>query len=101
MGFATFQASMSTLPKQSFKQRLPQWRHTLRSFSLDCSRTVSPRPLPSRRSNRLVDQEARKRAALVVGPISRPQGFFPQPNPLLHLDVSAELQLDAPLGFVP
>jgi hypothetical protein len=101
MGSATFRASNSTLPKQGFERRSPQWRHTLRSLSPDCSRTVSPRPgtfSPFRRAR--ATGATRKHATPAAGPISRPQGFSPQPNPLLHLGVSAELQLDAPLGFI-
>jgi len=55
-------------------------RHTLRSFSLACSRTASPRPLPSRRSFRFPLLRSAVLPRCPGTPLAerRPQGLAPQ-----------------------
>jgi hypothetical protein len=51
MGSAMFPAPRTSSCKhESVPRHLSRWRHTLRSFSLDCSCAASPRSVPSRRS---------------------------------------------------
>jgi hypothetical protein len=104
MGFATFPALNRSCSRASIHDsRLPLWRHTLRSFSLDCSRTASPRPLPSRRSISAWTPLAAWRHATRVCQTST-AGL----RALLHsrircgrLGVATESPPDAPLGFNP
>jgi hypothetical protein len=101
MGFATFRTSMGILPKQGFQSRSPQWRHTLRSLSPDHSRTVSPRPAtfsPFQRGRARCDMQARHARAR---PPADLKVFLRSRIRCVQLGVAAELQLDAPLGFVP
>jgi hypothetical protein len=82
---------------------LSRWRKTLRSFSLASSRSVSPRPLPSRRCapSRLASGSLPVRGASFGRPGGRPrpQGVAPLTNPLRRCGVATAQAPDAPLGF--
>ena len=76
----TFPASGSGWPG------CPRVRSTLRSLPLDCSRSASPRSLPSRRSARLgVGVRFVAEPETFAWARGRPQGLAPQPSPLLRL----------------
>jgi hypothetical protein len=86
MGFATFPASFRVSPEGVPGPSPFPVAQTLRSFSLDCSRTVSLRPgtfSPFHPfSTRTPD--ALPHRAFLPFPGSRPQGLAPQTSPLLR-----------------